>query len=531
MITTAPPRPETGAGPGSFTDVLRAEWTKFRTVRGWVIGMVVAALVTVLLGLLAAEGSTFGCSTPSGPCHLIHPVGPGGEPVTDSFYFVHQPLASDGSITARITSLTGELPELSPGGRVRAGHGPRSGQHPGLEPWSKAGIIIKQNTRQGSAYAAMLVTGGYGVRMQSDFTGDIAGLPGAVTATSPRWLRLTRSGAAITGYDSADGRHWAKVGTVTLAGLPSTVAAGLFATSPFSSVATAQGLIGNSNTGSPTLATGVLDHVSLRGGQPGAVWAGHQLGGGPSDAYGVAGGGYHRAGGAFTVTGSGDVAPVPPGGGGSGQDLGQTLVGAFAGLIAVAVVAAMFVTAEYRRGLIRTTFTAMPARGRVLVAKGLVVGTIAFVLSLVVMAVIVPLSQHLLRANGNYVFFASMLTQVHIVIGASAVVAMAAIMVIALSAMLRRAAAAITAGIAVFLLPFILASAAGGGASQWLVRLTPAAGLSMLQALPHYSQVSYAYTLGNGYYPLTPLAGFAVLCGYTLIALAAATILLKRRDA
>ena len=116
-------------------------------------------------------------------------------------------------------------------------------------------------------------------------------------------------------------------------------------------------------------------------------------------------------------------------------------------------------------------------------------------------------------------------------IGASAVVAMAAITVIALSAMLRRAAAAITAGVAVFLLPFILAAAAGGGASEWLLRLTPAAGLSMLQALPHYSQVSYAYTLGNGYYPLSPLAGFAVLCGYTVIALVVATVLLNRRDA
>jgi hypothetical protein len=53
----------------------------------------------------------------------------------------------------------------------------------------------------------------------------------------------------------------------------------------------------------------------------------------------------------------------------------------------------------------------------------------------------------------------------------------------------------------------------------------------MLQALPNYSQVSYSYTVGNGYYPLTPLAGFAVLCGYTLLALAVATVLLHRRDA
>ena len=36
----------------------------------------------------------------------------------------------------------------------------------------------------------------------------------------------------ITGYDSADGTHWSQVGTVTLAGLPSTAQVGLFAASP-----------------------------------------------------------------------------------------------------------------------------------------------------------------------------------------------------------------------------------------------------------------------------------------------------------
>ena len=53
----------------------------------------------------------------------------------------------------------------------------------------------------------------------------------------------------------------------------------------------------------------------------------------------------------------------------------------------------------------------------------------------------------------------------------------------------------------------------------------------MLQALTQYHQVSYAYTLGNGYYPLSPLAGLAVLCGYALLVLTAATALLNRRDA
>ena len=114
-----PPRPEQAgpAGHGGFGQVLRAEWTKFRTVRGWVIGVIVAPLVTVGLGYLVSSG--IGCSQGPHPCSA--PVGPGGESVTDSFYFVHQTLRGNGSITARVTSLTGTA---------------------GLQPWSKAGILI-----------------------------------------------------------------------------------------------------------------------------------------------------------------------------------------------------------------------------------------------------------------------------------------------------------------------------------------------------------------------------------------------------
>ena len=56
----------------------------------------------------------------------------------------------------------------------------------------------------------------------------------------------------------------------------------------------------------------------------------------------------------------------------------RTLLGAFAALIAVIVVATMFITAEYRRGLIRTTLAASPLRGRVLAAKAVVIGSVAF---------------------------------------------------------------------------------------------------------------------------------------------------------
>src|SRR3984957_4281611 len=212
-VTSYRPGQETGRD--GFAELVRAEWTKFRTVRGWVIGLVVAVLVMFGLGLFGAVGSSSSCqSTSGGPARSgpgctasAPPVGPGGEAVNDSFYFVRQPLAGNGSITVRVTSLTGLIPSRN---------GVGTGTQPGLVPWAKAGIIIKASTKPGSAHAAMRVTADHGVRMQDDFTGDTAGQPGAVTASGPRWLRLIRSGDTITGYDSADALHWTQVGTVHL---------------------------------------------------------------------------------------------------------------------------------------------------------------------------------------------------------------------------------------------------------------------------------------------------------------------------
>jgi ABC-type transport system involved in multi-copper enzyme maturation permease subunit len=529
--TQAPPRGAAAAERDSFAEMLRAEWTKFRTVRGWVIGITVAALVTVLVGLLSAAGSLSSCSINGQPCHIVHPVGPGGDAVTDTFYFVHRPLPGNGSITARVTSLTGLLPTAR-GGRVEAGQGPRSGMHPGLEPWSKGGLIIKASTVQGSAYAAIMVTGGHGARMQYDFTQDIAGPPGRPTAASPRWLRLTRAGDTITGYASADGTHWTRVGTAVLAGLPAAVQAGVFATSPPDNVTTAQGLLGTSGTGGPTQAAAVLDHVGLRGAAPGP-WTGTQLGTGPSDASPAMPGGYHQAGGTFTVTGSGDIAPDEPGGAGPGQTLDHTLVGALAGLIAVVVVATMFITAEYRRGLITVTFAASPRRGRVLAAKALVIAAVSFAAGLAAAVIAIPFNSHVLRANGNYLYPANLLTVARMAAGTAGLLAVAAVLALALGAMLRRSAIAITVVIAAIILPFLVAvtNVLSPGADDWLMRLAPAAGFAVQQAIPNYPQVSNACTVSGGCYPLAPWAGFAVLCAWAATALALAVFLVRRRDA
>ena len=533
--TVTPYRSELRQGRDGFAQLLRAEWTKVRTVRGWIIGLVVAALVTVLFGVLAAIGGQIGCATGPNPadqksgaaCRINPPLGPDGEPVSDSSYFVHQTLAGDGSITVRVTSLTGLY---SAQGAVQVGQG-TSGMTSGTQPWSKAGIIIKQNTTQGSAYAAMMVTGSNGVRMQYDYIHDIAGNAGAVTASSPQWLRLARSGDTVTGFDSTDGVHWTRVGTATLAGLPSSVQVGLFAASP-AHVVTTESFGGGSSTGGPTLATGAFDNLALQGARPAAAWTGSAIGGGGELAQALAPAEqFQQAGGTLTVTGSGDIAPS--GGQGAGRPVEQSLIGAFAGLIAIIVVSGMFITAEYRRGLIRTTLAASPRRGRVLAAKAVVIGAVAFVAGLVAAAVALPLANHLAYNPGTYVLPVSSLTKLRLIVGTAALFAVVAVLALAVGTLLRRSAATVTTVIVAIVLPYILAVASvlPAGAAEWLTRLTPAAAFAIQQSLVAYPQVTASYTPANGYFPLSPWAGFAVLCAYAALALGLALYRLRRRDA
>jgi uncharacterized membrane protein len=55
-------------------------------------------------------------------------------------------------------------------------------------------------------------------------------------------------------------------------------------------------------------------------------------------------------------------------------------------------------------------------------------------------------------------------------------------------------------------------------------------GEAVTDSLPKCPQVAGSYTLPD-YYPLAPWTGFAVLCGYAVLAMSLALFLLRRRDA
>ena len=113
-------------------------------------------------------------------------------------------------------------------------------------------------------------------------------------------------------------------------------------------------------------------------------------------------------------------------------------------------------TAEYRRGLIRVTFAATPRRGRVLAAKAVVIAAVTFAAGLVSATVVVAFGQRVLRDHGVYVWPATALTELRVIVGTAAVLAVAAVIALALGTVLRRGAVTVAVVIVVMVLPYLL---------------------------------------------------------------------------
>jgi hypothetical protein len=356
-----------------------------------------------------------------------------------------------------------------------------------------------------------MATGSHGVRMQYDYTHDSPGLGGAVGPSSPRWLRLTRAGDVIAGYDSADGARWTEIGAARLTGLPRTVQIGLFVTSA------AEASVG----GTSSVATATFDHISAQGDFRRRSRTPEAIAGAYPSTW------QQRSAGEFTISGSGDIAPLVGDEGAATHWSGASVVnGTVVALLFVIVLAALPVTSGYRRGLVRATFAASPHRGRVIAAKAAVAGSLAFAAGSIATAIAEVITRHVFAANGNYLFPQSGPDTARVIVGTGLLLGLAAVLAVALGAMLRGAAT-VAAGIVLLIVPGVLGSQSG----NWLMRFTPTAAFAIQATLPRSSLVTSAYTPPNGYFPIGPWAGLAVLATYAAAALAAATLLVRRRDA
>ncbi|MDQ7907694.1 ABC transporter permease subunit [Phytohabitans sp. ZYX-F-186] len=469
-----------------FGQVLRGEWTKLVTVRSTVWCLFLTVGLTILLSIIGAQGSSTN-------------VGDNAERLLeDRFHFMHQPLDGDGTITARVVRQedTGD--------------------------WAKAGIMIKQSTEPRTPYVAMLVTPGHGVRFQADFSTDVAAGAGG----TPAWLRLTRSGTTITGFTSPDGAAWRQVGTAELAGLPRTAEVGMFAATPASGTRVIRR--GGSTTSSPDYepSTATFDSVRLApaAGGPAGAWQSDAIGGGVEFADGTTlVGEASESGGVFTVTGTGDIREVPFTERGDDDIVRNALGGVYLGMIAAAVLGVLYVTSEYKTGMIRTTLTASPRRGRVLVAKALLLGTVTFACGLVASLASLLGARPIQRDRGFVPPFypdpsLTSGTVLRAVFGTAAFLALMALLGLGLGAVIRRTAGAVVAVLALAVVPGIASSLLPVEGEKWLQRLTPLAGLAMQQTRERWDNW------------VSPWPGFAVACAYVALALAAAVLLIRRRD-
>jgi hypothetical protein len=119
----------------------------------------------------------------------------------------------------------------------------------------------------------------------------------------------------------------------------------------------------------------------------------------------------------------------------------------------------------------------------------------------------------------------SALTEVRLLAGTAALLALAAVLALAVGALTHRGAIAVTTVIVLIVLPYFFASPLAvlpASVGNWLLRVTPAAAFAIQQPYPRYAQVLAAYTPQNGYYPLAPWLGLAVLAAWTAVALALA---------
>jgi subtilase family serine protease len=138
----------------------------------------------------------------------------------DGFHFAYQALPGDGTIVARVASLT---------------------------PSSTAGVMIRETL---NASSTEVFSAYYGQKIYMNYRAGTGGSTGQAIGGSvslPYWVKVVRSGNTLSGYSSLDGVNWAQLGTNQTISMAQTVYIGLGVTSGSTS----------------TLATATFDSVSI----------------------------------------------------------------------------------------------------------------------------------------------------------------------------------------------------------------------------------------------------------------------------
>jgi ABC-2 type transport system permease protein len=196
-----------------------------------------------------------------------------------------------------------------------------------------------------------------------------------------------------------------------------------------------------------------------------------------------------------------------------------SLSGVMFAVVAFGVLGVLVTSGEYSTGMVRSSLTAVPRRLPVLWGKLAVFAGVIFPVSLVASFISFFLGQVLLNSQHIGVSITAS-GALRSVIGAALYITVAGMIGVALGALFRNTAAGIATFAGVFFvippLASLLPSSISGDLSPYLPSNAGAALWGGAQGVPN---------------ALAPWNGFALLCGYAVVVIAAAAWRLRRSDA
>src|SRR5580658_566729 len=189
------------------------------------------------------------------------------------------------------------------------------------------------------------------------------------------------------------------------------------------------------------------------------------------------------------------------------------------GQLALGVLGVLAVTSEFSSGMIRATFAAAPRRPLVLAAKAAIVAAVTLVAGEILAFVASGVGEAVLKSPAPHAALGQP-GVLRAVLMAGAYPALIALLGLGLGALIRHTAGAISAVVGVlFVLPLILVplgTSIQNSAGQFMPMLLAENSLTAVKPVAH---------------SLSPGVGFALLCGYAAVALAAGSWAVARRDA
>ena len=195
-----------------------------------------------------------------------------------------------------------------------------------------------------------------------------------------------------------------------------------------------------------------------------------------------------------------------------------SLAGAGIGQLAIGVLGVLLISGEYSTGMIRASLAAVPTRVPILVAKAIVFSITVFVTTLPALFAAFFIGQAIFTSKHAEAQLSDP-GVLRVVIGSALYLTAAGLLGLALGALLRHTAGAISllVGLLIVLPPLMLLLPADIRHS--FNQYTPghaADSLISVRRLPH---------------TLAPWTGFGVFCAYWVVGLVVAAVLLRRRDA